>query len=140
MRPAPHRLLLLVGAVASVALTAFFVLDALQSNLVFYFTPSEVLAHKAPQQGVFRIGGVVREGSVVRTGLTIAFRVTDLVHDVDVMYTGALPDLFREGKGVVVQGSFGAQGQFVAREVLAKHDENYRPPGARTSAPAQPGA
>jgi cytochrome c-type biogenesis protein CcmE len=108
------------------------VLNAFQSNLVFFFTPTEVSQEKAPKDRAFRIGGLVEEGSVAREndGLTVKFRVTDTAKTIPVVYVGILPDLFREGKGVVAQGRIGPDGTFTASEVLAKHDENYMPPEA----------
>ena len=134
--------LLLVGAAAALVLNAF------RSNIVFFFSPSEVTQGGAPRTGAFRLGGLVREGSVVRddTTLRVSFVVTDRVRDMPVAYAGMLPDLFREGKGVVAQGRLAADGTFVATQVLAKHDENYMPPEARQAierarAPgAEPGA
>ena len=111
---------------------AALVLNAFQSNLVFFFSSSEVAANKAPQGKVFRIGGMVETGSLQRAGdgLTVTFRVTDTAKTIPVRYTGILPDLFKEGKGVVAQGRLGDNGVFAATEVLAKHDENYMPPDA----------
>jgi cytochrome c-type biogenesis protein CcmE len=108
------------------------VLRAFNSNLVFFFTPTEVSQNKAPKDRTFRIGGLVTEGSVQRKpdGLTVAFTVTDTMQSIPVRYTGILPDLFKEGKGVVAQGKIGGDGVFTASEVLAKHDENYMPPEA----------
>ena len=106
------------------------VLTAFQKNLVFFFTPSQVAANEAPQGKTFRIGGMVLEGSVKRDGVDVHFSVTDTAKAIPVVYRGALPDLFREGKGVVAQGQLGSDGVFRAREVLAKHDENYMPPEA----------
>jgi len=108
------------------------VLNAFQSNLVFFFTPTQVAAHEAPRDRAFRIGGLVEAGSVTRDkdALTVRFRVTDTAQTIPVVYTGLLPDLFREGKGVVAQGRLNADGTFRATEVLAKHDENYMPPEA----------
>ena len=115
-------LMLLCGAV-------YFVLNAFQSNLVFFFTPTQVAAGEAPKDGSFRVGGLVKEGSIQRQDLAIEFTVTDLHQDVQVRYVGLLPDLFKEGKGVVAQGRM-VDGVFKAQEVLAKHDENYMPPEA----------
>lgn len=117
---------LLLGGAAGLVLNAF------QSNLVFFFSPSQIAANEAPQGKAFRIGGMVETGSVVRgnDGLTVNFKVTDTAKTVPVTYTGILPDLFKEGKGVVAQGRLGPDGVFVATEVLAKHDENYMPPDA----------
>jgi len=130
MKPRHRRLAwILVGLVALSVATAL-VLNAFQSNLVFFFSPSEVAANKAPQGKVFRIGGLVGDGSVKREGTTVRFTVTDNVHTIAVTYTGILPDLFKEGRGVVAQGLVLSDGSFQAREVLAKHDENYMPPEA----------
>ena len=119
------------GVVALGAITAL-VLTAFQENLVFFFTPSQVVAKEAPQGRTFRIGGMVEKGSVKRQGdgVTVQFVVTDTAKSIPVMYTGILPDLFKEGKGVVAQGRIGPDGVFHATEVLAKHDENYMPPEA----------
>jgi len=111
---------------------AALVLNAFQSNLVFFFSPTQVLAQEAPATRPFRIGGMVEVGSVSRRddGLTVGFKVTDTARTIPVVYTGILPDLFKEGKGVVAQGKLDANGVFRAHEVLAKHDENYNPPEA----------
>jgi cytochrome c-type biogenesis protein CcmE len=119
------------GALAAVGIAAALVLNALNSNIALYVTPSEVAAGKAPQGQAFRIGGLVKEGSLKRDNLTVHFLVTDLAQDIAVSYTGILPDLFKEGKGAVVQGRLGSDGNFTASEVLAKHDENYMPPEAK---------
>jgi cytochrome c-type biogenesis protein CcmE len=118
-----------LGIVALGIATAL-VLSAFQKNLVFFFTPSQVAANEAPSGRTFRIGGMVLEGSVKREGVEVRFAVTDTAKSIPVVYRGALPDLFREGKGVVAQGELGTDGVFRAREVLAKHDENYMPPEA----------
>ena len=118
-----------IGVVALGAATAL-VLMAFEQNLVFFFTPSQVAAKEAPQGRTFRIGGMVVPGSVKRDGIDVRFVVTDTAKSLPVTYRGALPDLFREGKGVVAQGQLGADGVFAAKEVLAKHDENYMPPEA----------
>ena len=118
-----------LGVVALGIATAL-VLMAFEKNLVFFFTPSQVAANEAPAGRSFRIGGMVLAGSVKREGVEVRFSVTDTAKTIPVVYSGALPDLFREGKGVVAQGSLGADGVFRAREVLAKHDENYMPPEA----------
>jgi cytochrome c-type biogenesis protein CcmE len=107
------------------------VLNALQSNVAFFFTPTQVTTGEAPKNRTFRVGGMVRQGSLQRDQMTVRFVITDTAKDVAVSYTGILPDLFKEGKGAVVQGKLGADGQFVATEVLAKHDENYMPPEAK---------
>ena len=132
MKPRTKRGLAIVGGLATLGVAAALVLKAFQSNLVFFFSPSQVVAQEAPRERSFRIGGLVEEGSIQREpgGLTIRFVVTDLAQKVPVSYTGLLPDLFREGKGVVAQGKLGADGVFRAEQVLAKHDENYMPPEA----------
>jgi len=132
MKPRHRRLALIAGGVASVALAAALVLNAFRSNLVFFFSPSQIVAGEAPRDRAFRIGGMVESGSLKRQGdgLTVQFIVTDTAKSVPVVYKGILPDLFREGKGVVAQGRLSADGVFRADEVLAKHDENYMPPEA----------
>jgi cytochrome c-type biogenesis protein CcmE len=130
---ARHRRFLWIGAgVAVLGGAAALVLNAFQSNLVFFFTPSQIVANEAPQGRAFRVGGLVEEKSLARDsdGLTIRFKVTDTAATVPVVYKGILPDLFKEGKGVVAQGKIGPDGVFQASEVLAKHDENYMPPEA----------
>ena len=131
MKPRHRRFLMIAGALVVLSLTAAFVLNAFQSNLVFFFTPTQVAQGEAPKGRVFRVGGMVKEGSVKRDQLTVEFVVTDTARDIPVRYTGLLPDLFKEGKGVVAQGKLDEQGLFVASEVLAKHDENYMPPEAQ---------
>jgi len=115
-----------------IAVSVTLVLRAFNSNLVFFFTPTDVAENKAPVDRTFRIGGLVNAGSVKRQsdGLTVTFAVTDTAKTIPVTYTGILPDLFKEGKGVVAQGRLGQDGIFRASEVLAKHDENYMPPEA----------
>ena len=130
MKPRHKRLAIIGGVVASVAVATGLVLNAFQSNLVFFYSPSQVVAKEAPVGRTFRIGGMVKEGSVKRNGTEVQFAVTDTAQTMQVKYVGILPDLFKEGKGVVAQGQVGADGMFVAREVLAKHDENYMPPEA----------
>ncbi|MBU6223974.1 MAG: cytochrome c maturation protein CcmE [Burkholderiales bacterium] len=110
---------------------AAFVLNAFQSNLVFFFTPTQVSNGEAPKGRTFRAGGMVKENSLVREGNSVRFVITDTLQEVPVTYVGLLPDLFKEGRGVVAQGKLGADGIFVASEVLAKHDENYMPPEAK---------
>jgi cytochrome c-type biogenesis protein CcmE len=122
---------IVAGGLAAVSVAAALVLNALNSNIALYVTPSEVAAGKSPKGQAFRIGGMVKEGSVKRDNLTVHFVVTDNAKDIPVAYTGILPDLFKEGKGAVVQGKLGADGNFTASEVLAKHDENYMPPAAQ---------
>ena len=133
---ARHRRFVWIGAgVAVLGVAAALVLNAFQSNLVFFFSPTEVAEHRAPQGRAFRIGGLVEEKSLTRApdGLTVRFRVTDTAQTIPVVYTGILPDLFKEGKGVVAQGRLGPDGVFQATEVLAKHDENYMPPEAASA-------
>jgi cytochrome c-type biogenesis protein CcmE len=122
---------MIVAALVVIGIAAMLILNALNSNIALYVTPSEVAAGKAPQGQAFRIGGMVKDGSVKRAGLTVHFVITDLVKDIPVSYTGILPDLFKEGKGAVIQGRLNPNGEFVASEVLAKHDENYMPPEAK---------
>ena len=118
-----------LGLLAVVGVIAALVVNAMRSNLVFFYTPTQVVAHEAPQGKSFRVGGLVEPGSVKREGLAVHFVVSDGAQRLPVRFHGALPDLFKEGKGVVAQGKLeGAD--FVAREVLAKHDENYMPPEA----------
>lgn len=132
MKPRHKRLILVLVALALLGLGATFVLKAFRSNLVFFYTPTEVFAGQVPQGQAFRIGGMVLEDSLQRNedGVTVRFAVTDTMENVPVQYTGILPDLFQEGKGVVAQGRMDKQGIFVADQVLAKHDENYMPPEA----------
>ncbi len=131
MKPRQKRIALSVGGLASLAIAAGLALNALDSNIALYVTPTEVAAGKAPQGKAFRIGGLVKEGSVKRQDMTVRFVMTDTVKEIPVAYTGILPDLFRDGKGAVVQGRLGSDGIFAATEVLAKHDENYMPPEAK---------
>ena len=130
MKPRHKRLAAIVLGLAALGVATALVLTAFQKNLVFFFTPTQVAANEAPQGRTFRIGGMVQTGSVKREGIEVRFVVTDTAKSIPVVYSGALPDLFREGKGVVAQGQLGADGVFRAREVLAKHDENYMPPEA----------
>ena len=123
---------MIAGGVCALGIAAALVLSAFQKNLVFFYTPTQVAANEAPQGRSFRIGGLVAPGSVQRQpdGVTVNFVVTDTAQNIPVAYRGVLPDLFREGKGVVAQGRLGPDGRFTASEVLAKHDENYMPPEA----------
>jgi cytochrome c-type biogenesis protein CcmE len=132
MKPRTRRLGWILGGLAVLGVAAALVLNAFQSNLVFFFTPTQVAAREAPQGRPFRVGGLVEAGSLKResNSLTVRFRVTDTRETIPVSYTGLLPDLFKEGKGVVAQGTLGPDGVFRASEVLAKHDENYMPPAA----------
>ncbi len=131
MKPRQKRIAIILGGLAALGIAAYFVLNALNSNIALFYTPTQVAAGEAPKDRVFRVGGLVKEGSVQRNDMTIRFVVTDTAQEIPVAYTGILPDLFKEGKGVVTQGRMGTDGQFVATEVLAKHDENYMPPEAQ---------
>jgi len=131
-----RRRMVLVGLILlGVSAAAAFALTAFQDNLLYYYPPSDVTAGKAPANRVFRLGGMVEEGSVKReTGsMEVRFVVTDFEKDVTVSYSGVLPDLFRDGQGVIARGRLNADGVFVAEEVLAKHDENYMPPAVAES-------
>lgn len=132
MKPRRKRLLWVLAGVALVGLAVTLVLRALDANVMFFYSPSQIHAGEAPQGAAFRIGGLVEVGSLQRStdGLQVQFMVTDEVQRVPVRYQGLLPDLFREGKGVVASGKLQANGLFEASEVLAKHDENYMPPEA----------
>ncbi|HEV8106151.1 MAG TPA: cytochrome c maturation protein CcmE, partial [Burkholderiales bacterium] len=130
MKPRHKRMAAIALGVVALGVATALVLTAFQKNLVFFFTPSQVAANEAPPGRTFRIGGMVVAGSLKREGVEVRFAVTDTAKTVPVVYRGALPDLFREGKGVVAQGELGHDGVFHAREVLAKHDENYMPPEA----------
>ncbi len=136
MNPARRKRLILIGLmVTGVGVAVAFALSAFNQNLMFFYSPTEVMAGKAPQGHPFRLGGLVSAGSVERlpNGLTTRFRVTDQAKSVNVEYTGILPDLFREGQGIVAHGRLRDDGVFVADEVLAKHDENYMPPEVAAS-------
>jgi len=131
MKPARKKRLILIGLmVVGIAVGLGFALRSLDENIMFFFTPSEVAEGKAPQGRLFRMGGMVVDGSVSRPGdgLTVEFGLADNESVVTVRYTGILPDLFREGQGIIANGKIGEDGAFVAQEVLAKHDENYMPP------------
>jgi cytochrome c-type biogenesis protein CcmE len=132
MKPRHRRFAWIGAGVLVLAVAAGLVLNAFQSNLVFFFSPTDIVENRAPQGRAFRIGGMVEEKSLARggDGLTVRFNITDSLKTVPVVYVGILPDLFKEGKGVVAQGKVGADGVFRATEVLAKHDENYMPPEA----------
>ena len=132
MKSRHKKLLAILFGLVGIGIAATLILNAFQSNLVFFFSPSEVAAGKAPTDRAFRIGGLVLDGSVKRQadGLTVHFVVTDTAKSMPVVYKGILPDLFKEGKGVVAEGKLGGDGLFTASQVLAKHDENYMPPEA----------
>ncbi len=130
---ATKRLALIGGAVAVVGVGVYLMLSAFNDNLVFFYSPMQVAAKEAPQGRTFRMGGMVAEGSVKRLpdGVTVEFGITDTAATIPAQFQGILPDLFKEGKGVVAQGKLNDKGVFVASEVLAKHDENYMPPEAQ---------
>ena len=131
MKPRHKRLAIIVGGLSTLGIATYFVLGALKSNMNMFYTPTEVVEGKSPKDHVFRVGGLVKQGSLDRHDITAHFIVTDTAKEIPVAYTGILPDLFKEGKGVVAQGKIGPDGLFVASEVLAKHDENYMPPEAK---------
>jgi cytochrome c-type biogenesis protein CcmE len=131
MKPRTKRLLIIFGGLASVSAASALVLNALNSNVAFFYSPTQVEAGEAPKERAFRVGGLVKPGSMRRDQMTVRFVITDTARDMPVLYTGILPDLFKEGKGAVAQGRLNGQGEFVASEVLAKHDENYMPPEAQ---------
>ncbi|HEY3327517.1 MAG TPA: cytochrome c maturation protein CcmE [Novimethylophilus sp.] len=132
MKPRHKRFAMIAAGLAALGIAAVLVLNAFRSNLVFFFTPTQVAQGEAPVAVSFRIGGLVEKGSVKREsgGVNVHFVVTDTAKNINVVYSGILPDLFKEGKGVVAQGKLGADGVFHADQVLAKHDENYMPPEA----------
>ena len=132
MKSRHKKLLVIVLGVTGLGIAAALILNAFQSNLVFFFPPTQVERGEAPTDRAFRIGGLVESGSVKREadGLTVRFVVTDTAKSMNVVYKGILPDLFKEGKGVVAEGKIGTDGTFNASQVLAKHDENYMPPEA----------
>ncbi len=129
MKARQKRLLIILVGLGILALAAGLVFNALGNNLSYFFSPTEIAEGKAPKDHLFRLGGLVEKGSLQRgKELTVRFVVTDLSNRINVSYTGILPDLFQEGQGVIAQGRMGPNGEFVADEVLAKHDENYMPP------------
>jgi cytochrome c-type biogenesis protein CcmE len=132
MKSRHKKLLVIVLGVVGLGIASVLILNAFQSNLVFFFSPTQVARGEAPTDRAFRIGGLVEDGSVKREtdGLTVRFVVTDTAKSMPVTYKGILPDLFKEGKGVVAEGKLGVDGVFTATQVLAKHDENYMPPEA----------
>ena len=129
MTPRRKRFAIAGGLLVAVGAVVALILNAFQSNLVFFYSPSQVAQHEAPAGRAFRIGGMVERGTLERDGTQVRFVVTDTAQSVPVRYVGILPDLFKEGKGVVAQGRLDG-GVFVAQEILAKHDENYMPPEA----------
>jgi cytochrome c-type biogenesis protein CcmE len=132
MKRRHKRISFIILGLAALGIATALLLSAFQSNLVFFFSPSQVLAKEAPVNRTFRVGGLVETGTVKRQndGLTVHFTVTDTAKSIPVVYKGILPDLFKEGKGCVAQGRLGSDGVFYADQVLAKHDENYMPPEA----------
>ena len=128
MKPRHKKLAIVILALSVLGIASALVLNAFRSNLVFFYTPTQIAAGEAPTGGTFRIGGLVEQGSVKKDGLKVNFVVTDLNKKVAIAYEGILPDLFREGQGIVAQGKLAGPNQFHASQVLAKHDENYMPP------------
>ncbi|TAJ24332.1 MAG: cytochrome c maturation protein CcmE [Reyranella sp.] len=128
MTPKRRRLWLLIGSLSVLGVAAALVLTALNDNLVFFYSPTQLAEKTIAPDRRFRLGGLVEQGSVKKEGQIVRFTVTDTNKTVKVVYSGILPDLFREGQGVIAEGSLGADGVFAAREILAKHDENYMPP------------
>ena len=136
MKPARKQRLILIGLmVVGVSIATGFALKSFNDNLMYFFSTTDVIEGKAPKDSLFRLGGMVIKGSVERPndGLMVRFKLTDFSQDVTVEYTGILPDLFREGQGIVANGKLNPQGIFIAEEVLAKHDENYMPPEVKAS-------
>ena len=135
MTPRRKRLLVVLGILGGVAASVALAVMASRENIMFYYDPSQVAAGKAPAAKRFRIGGMVVKGSVARTpgDLQVRFVLTDFAHEIPIQYTGVLPDLFREGQGIIAHGTMNSQGAFVADEVLAKHDEKYMPPEVAAS-------
>ncbi|MDE1891602.1 MAG: cytochrome c maturation protein CcmE [Betaproteobacteria bacterium] len=133
MKPRQKRIMFIVGGMIVLAVAATFVVKAFRSNLVFFYTPTQIADGQAPHDKAFRIGGLVKQGTLKHEGVVSYFVVTDTRKDFPVSYTGILPDLFKEGRGVVAEGKLGNNGVFVASEVLAKHDSNYMPPEAKAA-------
>lgn len=131
MKGRQKRLIIILVALAVLGVAVYLILNAFKSNLVFFYTPTQIAEGQAPRDKAFRIGGLVKTGTLQRNDLTVHFVVTDTAKDIPVAYTGILPDLFKEGRGVVAEGKLDGSGQFVATQVLAKHDENYMPPEAK---------
>jgi cytochrome c-type biogenesis protein CcmE len=135
MTPRQKRMITVVAILAGVGIATAFALQSFQKNLLYYYSPSQIQAGEAPSARSFRVGGLVENGSLKREpgSLEVRFTLTDYAHQQSVSYTGVLPDLFREGQGVIARGKMGPDGMFVAEEVLAKHDENYMPPEVKDS-------
>ena len=140
MTPRRKRLFIVLAILAGVSVAAVLVLQSFRENMMLFYDPSQVVAGEPPAGRAFRLGGMVTEGSVKREpgSLEVRFVVTDFKHSVPVSYTGVLPDLFRDGQGIIAHGRLGANGLFIADEVLAKHDENYMPPEVAESLKANP--
>ena len=132
MKRRHKRIAFIVAGLACLGVAAYLVANAFRSNLVFFFSPTQVAAKEAPVERTFRVGGLVQDGTLKRDadGLTVRFTVTDTAASIPVVYKGILPDLFKEGRGCVAQGKLSSDGVFTAEQVLAKHDENYMPPEA----------
>jgi cytochrome c-type biogenesis protein CcmE len=135
MTPRQKRMATVAAIIAGVGIATAFALQAFQQNLLYYYSPTQILAGEAPDSRSFRVGGLVQDGSVQRApgSLEVQFTLTDFANTVGVSYTGVLPDLFREGQGIIARGKLKDDGVFVAEEVLAKHDENYMPPEVKDS-------
>ena len=135
MTPRQKRMATVAAIIAGVGIATAFALQAFQQNLLYYYSPSQILAGEAPDSRSFRVGGLVQDGSVQRApgSLEVRFTLTDFSNTVGVSYTGVLPDLFREGQGIIARGKLKDDGVFIAEEVLAKHDENYMPPEVKDS-------
>jgi len=135
MTPRQKRMATVAAIIAGVGIATAFALQAFQQNLLYYYSPTQILAGEAPDSRSFRVGGLVQDGSVQRApgSLEVRFTLTDFANTVGVSYTGVLPDLFREGQGIIARGKLKDDGVFVAEEVLAKHDENYMPPEVKDS-------
>jgi cytochrome c-type biogenesis protein CcmE len=133
MKPRHQRWMFIAAGLLLLALASILVLRALSSNIALFITPTQLDSGQEPHDATFRLGGLVKAGSLHRDGMTVHFVVTDTAHDIGVSYTGILPDLFKEGRGAVVQGRLGPDGVFMASEVLAKHDANYMPPEAKNA-------
>lgn len=135
MKPRHKKISFIALAVIGLSLVTLLILNAFKNNIVYFYSPLDINAGKAPINQTFRLGGMVKEGSVKhnKQDLNVTFTVTDTIKDIDVAYKGILPDLFREGQGVVAQGTLDASGVFNAEQVLAKHDENYMPPEAKAA-------
>lgn len=133
MTPRQKRMATVAAILVGVGIATAFALQAFQKNLLYYYSPTQILAGEAPASRSIRVGGLVQDGSVQRApgSLEVRFTLTDYAHTIGVSYTGVLPDLFREGQGIIARGRLAGDGVFVAEEVLAKHDENYMPPEAQ---------